>query len=206
VNAQTKRSWLAIGVVIVLVGIAFGINRATSSSGSNASSAQHKEQVALADLPDCPASTGAGKVGGGLPALTLPCLGNGPKVNLAKLRGPIVLNVWAGPCPPCKAEAPLVQQFYAAAKGKIGVLGVVDGAYPAETWDDALNASHGLGLHYPSVFDAHGKLIEQVHAGGIPITVFVGADGKVVHTKIGQLKDGELARLAKQYFEIDVNA
>jgi thiol-disulfide isomerase/thioredoxin len=207
VNKQTKRSWLAIGVVVVLIGVAFGINRVTSSGGSsNASSQQHQQQVALAALPDCPTTTGAGKVDGGLPSLTLPCLGNGPKVDLAKLRGPIVLNIWAGPCPPCKAEAPLVQQFYAAATGKVGVLGVVDGAYPAESWDDALNASHGLGLHYPSVFDAHGKLIEQVHAGGIPITVLVGADGKVAHTKIGQLKAGELAALVKQYLKVDVNA
>lgn len=203
-NKQTKRSWLAIGVVVVLIGVAFGVNRATAG-GNDASSRQHKQQVALANLPDCPATTGAAKVDGGLPSLTLPCLGNGPKVDLAKLRGPIVLNIWAGPCPPCKAEAPLVQRFYAAAAGEVGVLGVVDGAYPAETWDDALNASHGLGLHYPSVFDAHGKLVEQVRASGIPITLLVGADGTIVHTKIGQLKDGELAQLVKQYLMIDVN-
>ena len=203
-NAQNKRSWIAVGVVVVLIAAAFAVNRATEKKGDAASRAS-TSMIAKANLPDCPATTGTGKVDGGLPALTLPCLGDGPKVDLAKLRGPVVVNIWAGPCPPCKLEAPLIQQFNAAAAGKVGVLGVVDGAYP-DTPDDALDASRGLGLRYPSLFDEHGKLVEMVRASGIPMTLLVDAQGKVVFTQPGQLKAGQLAQLTKQYLGIDVGA
>jgi len=205
VNPQARRSWIAIGAIVVVIVAALIVNRATASKHDSGTLSASASQIALANLPDCPTTTGSGKVDGGLPALTLPCLGNGPKVHLASLRGPFVVNIWAGPCPPCKLEAPLIQQFYAAAKGKVGVLGVVDGAYPDDP-NDALNASHGLGLHYPSVFDAHGKLVEQVRSSGIPTTLFLDAGGKVVHTKVGQLKPGELGELVKQYLGIDVGA
>ena len=203
-NAQNKRSWIAVGVVVVLIAAAFAVNQVTGKKGDAASTAS-ASMIAKANLPACPAVTGAAKVDGGLPALTLPCLGDGPKVDLAKLRGPMVVNIWAGPCPPCKAEAPLIQQFNAAAVGRVGVLGVVDGAYP-DTPDDALDASRGLGLHYPSLFDEHGKLVELVRASGIPMTLLVDAQGKVVFTQPGQLKAGQLAQLTKQYLGIDVGA
>lgn len=205
-NTQTRRSWVAIGVVVVVVAAALIVNRATASKSNADAVSASPQQIALANLPDCPATTGGGKVAGGLPSITFPCLGHGPKVDLAKLRGPFVVNIWAGPCGPCQLEAPFIQRFYAAAKGEVGVLGVVDGAYPLEGPNDALNASHGLGVHYPSVYDAHGKLIEQVGSSGLPTTLLVDARGKVVHTKVGPLKSGELGQLVKQYLGIDVAA
>ncbi|MGH8888525.1 MAG: TlpA family protein disulfide reductase [Acidothermaceae bacterium] len=204
-NTQSKRSWTAIGAIVVVIVAALIVNRATGRHHDSNTVGASETQIALANLPECPTTTGSGKVDGGFPSLTLPCLGAGPKVDLAKLRGPFVVNIWAGPCPPCKLEAPLIQQFYAAAKGKVGVLGVVDGAYPDDP-NDALNASHGLGLHYPSLFDANGKLVEQVRSSGIPTTLFVDARGKIVHTKVGQLKAGELSQLVKQYLGIDASA
>jgi cytochrome c biogenesis protein CcmG, thiol:disulfide interchange protein DsbE len=203
VNAQRKKSWLAIGVIALVIAGALAVNLATRKKSDDTGSAASTRQIAQANLPDCPTTTGTSPVDGGLPSLTLPCLGNGPKVDLAKLRGPIVVNIWAGPCPPCQAEAPLIQQFYAAAAGKVAVLGVVDGAYPDDP-NDALNAARGLGLHYPSLFDAHGKLVESVRTSGIPTTLFVDAHGALVHTEIGQLKAGDLEKLAKQYLGVDV--
>jgi thiol-disulfide isomerase/thioredoxin len=201
VSPQAKRSWIAVAVVVVLLGVAFGVNRATEKHQAAASASP--SLIAKANLPDCPTPTGDGKVDKGLPALTLPCLGHGPKVDLAKLRGPLVVNIWAGPCSPCKVEAPLIQQFYAAAKGKVGVLGVVDGAYP-DTPDDALDASRGLGLHYPSVFDAKGQLVTWTRSAGIPVSLFIDADGKVAYANFGQLKKGDLERLSQKYLGVQV--
>ena len=208
--AQNKRSWIAIAVVIVLVGIAFAINRATQSNSSDDVGAvpSRQELIAKADLPDCPTTSATGSVDGagkqGLPDLTLPCLGNGPKVNLSKLRGPVVVNIWAGTCQPCRTEAPLLRDFAARAAGKVGVLGVVDGAYPGETWDDALDASRGLALHYPSLFDQKGKLVAWVRSAGIPVSLFVNSEGKVAYANIGQLKAGDLERLTKQYLDVEI--
>jgi thiol-disulfide isomerase/thioredoxin len=207
---QNKRSWVAVAVVIVLVGIAFAINRATTSTSSDdaGSVPSRQELIARANLPDCPTTSGTGNVDGsgkqGLPDLTLPCLGNGPKVNLSKLRGPVVVNLWAGTCPPCRAEAPLLRDFAAKAAGKVSVLGVVDGAYPGETWDDALDASRGLALHYPSLFDQKGKLVTWVRSAGIPVSLFVDSAGLVAYANIGELKAGDLERLSKQYLDVEI--
>jgi thiol-disulfide isomerase/thioredoxin len=212
VVAQSKRSWIAIAVVIVLVGIAFAINRATKSSTSDDVGAipSRQELIVKANLPDCPTTSATASVdravSQGLPDLTLPCLGNGPKVNLSKLRGPAVVNIWAGTCQPCRTEAPLLRDFAARAAGKVSVLGVVDGAYPGETWDDALDASRGLALHYPSLFDAKGKLVTWVRSAGIPVSLFVNSEGLVAHANIGQLKPGDLERFTKQYLDVEIPA
>lgn len=197
------RTWATIGVVIVAIGAAFAVNRLTTSHATQTSSVT-ATLIAQADLPECPSASGSGKAQGGLPSITLPCLGNGPKVDLAKLRGPLVVNIWAARCPPCVVEAPMIEKFNKAASGKVSVLGVVDGAYP-DTRNDALDASGKLGLRYPSVFDEHGKLVADVRTSGIPTTLFVRPDGTVAYMKVGQLSDGELPQLTKQYLGIEVN-
>ena len=202
-SRQNKRAWIAIAVVVALLVLAVAVNRATTKHGTAAVTAS-ASSIAKAGLPDCPTATGDGEVHDGLPPLTLPCLGNGPKVDLSRLRGPLVVNIWAGPCAPCQTEAPLIQEFYAAAAGKVGVLGVVDGAYPDDP-DDALDAAHGLGLHYPSLFDQHGKLATLVRTTGIPTTLFVRSDGTLAYTKIGQLQKGELSEKTRQYLGVEVD-
>src|SRR5665213_761717 len=150
-----RRAWLTAAGVGVLLVVALLVNRATAKHAT--SSPVHASLVAAAGLADCPTTTGTSAVKNGLPSLTFPCLAQGPKVTLAKLRGPALLNIWAGPCEDCKIEAPLLRSFAVAARGRVAVLGVVDGAYNgSETWDDALDAAHGLTLGYPSVWAAKG--------------------------------------------------
>jgi cytochrome c biogenesis protein CcmG, thiol:disulfide interchange protein DsbE len=205
VTGTKRRAWLTGAGVVVLVVVALVINRATAKKSG--STPLRASLIAAANLPDCPKAAGSGSVAHGLPSMTFPCLGNGPKVDLAKLRGPLVVNIWAGPCVECKAEAPQLRSFAAAAQaqGKVTVLGVVDGAYDGtETWDDALDASHGLGLRYPSVWDANGSFVQWTHAPGIPVSLFIGADGAVAHVKIGVVAAGELQQLTQQYLGVQV--
>jgi thiol-disulfide isomerase/thioredoxin len=207
VSPHTRKSWVAIVVVLVAVGLAFAVNRLTAaSSDDGGDSAQRAALIARAGLPDCPTTTGTSDVAGGLPSLTFPCLANGPKVALAKLRGPVLVNIWAGTCPPCRAEAPVLARFARAADGKVGVLGVVDGAYTGETWNDALDASRGLALGYPSVFDADGALVDWVRSGGIPVTLFVDGRGVVVHRVVGPVTPETLSQASAQYFGVDLPA
>jgi len=185
--------------------VALLINRATAKHAN--AGPLRASLVAAAKLPDCPVAAGVGQVSDGLPSFTFPCLGTGPKVDLAKLRGPLLLNVWAGPCTECRVEAPQLRAFAAAAAGKVAVLGVVDGAYNGtETWDDALDASRGLGIAYPSVWDASGKFVNFLRVPGIPVSLFVKPDGTVAHVKLGVVQPGELQQLTKQYLGITVPA
>jgi cytochrome c biogenesis protein CcmG/thiol:disulfide interchange protein DsbE len=200
----SRRAWIAVAVVVALIAAAVAVNRFGTTKPGAGATPNRAKLVAAAALPDCPAAT-APKASGGLPAITLPCLGNGPKVDLAKLRGPLLLNVWAGTCPPCRAEAPALAAFAAKTKGRITVLGVVDGAYEGETWDDALDASRGLALHYPSVFDSHGNVPDALRTAGIPLSVLVDAGGHIVFRHAGQMSAADLAAAANQYFGISVS-
>jgi thiol-disulfide isomerase/thioredoxin len=166
--------------------------------------AQTEQLIAAADLASCPTSSDAPKVSGGLPNLTLPCLGNGPAVRLSGLRGkPLLINVWAGPCPPCQREAPKIQEVYAKAAGRLEVLGIVYGPYP-DTVDDALDASRGLGLHYPSVFDSDGRIRDSIRSAGIPFTIFVTPDGKIAYIQRGEILGGELPGMVERYLGVQL--
>jgi cytochrome c biogenesis protein CcmG/thiol:disulfide interchange protein DsbE len=196
------RALLTAAAIAVLIVVALVINRTTTKHA--AASPLRASLIAQAQLPDCPTTTGAGAVTNGLPSLTLPCLANGPKVELAKLRGPLVVNIWAGTCTECRVEAPQYAAFAAAARGKVAVLGVVDGDYPAETWDDALDASRGLHLGFPSVWDAHGSLVQAVRSIGIPVSLFIAPDGTIAGRHLGIVSPGELPTFVKRYLNVDV--
>ena len=73
----------------------------------------------------------------GLPDLELPCLEDGPAVNLADLRGtPTVLNVWAAWCTNCDREMPLF----------------------ADAMDRAGDRVRFFGVHYKATRDAGPRL------------------------------------------------
>ena len=201
-SIKARAGLTALGVAVLVVA-ALLVNRATAKH--NDSTPLRASLIAAAHLPDCPLAAGTGAVTDGLPGYTFPCLGNGPQVDLAKLRGPLLINIWAGPCTECKVEAPELRSFATAAQGKVAVLGIVDGAYNgSETWDDALDASRGLGLAYPSVWDANGKFVQYLRVPGIPVSIFINASGAIAHAKIGVLAPGELAQLSAQYLGVTV--
>ena len=56
--------------------------------------------------------------------MTLPCLGGGPAVDLAALRGPLVVNLWDSYCGPCREEMPVLQEFHDQYGDRVGVLGI----------------------------------------------------------------------------------
>ena len=65
-----------------------------------------------AGIADCPRSdSDVAAVPSGLPDVVLPCLGGGREVRLAGLRGkPMMINVWAQWCGPCREEAPYLAE------------------------------------------------------------------------------------------------
>ena len=128
----------------------------------------------------------------GLPPLTLPCLGPGPDVALDRLTGrPTVVNLWATWCGPCREEMPLLQEAYARNGKEVRFLGV-------DTQDDPEAARwflDDLDVGYPHVVDADGELLRELGVRGLPVTLALDADGRVVDRVVGQLSESELQRL-----------
>lgn len=143
--------------------------------------------VAAADLVDCPATDpDVDARDDGLPDLTLPCLGEGPAVRLAGLRGePTVLNLWASWCTPCRDEMPLLADL--AATGKVRVVGIAVQDDPGPS----LSLLTDVDAHYASAQDYSGSTKAALRWVGLPMTIFVDADGVVTRVERGQITSAE---------------
>ncbi|MGW4060332.1 TlpA family protein disulfide reductase [Amycolatopsis sp. NPDC004747] len=125
--------------------------------GGGETAAKPSEDLAparsAAALQPCPAPGPAQPVKQ-LEGVTVDCLGDGVRVDLGKaLAGaPVLVNVWASWCQPCRTELPVLQE-YAKRPGAVRVLGVQVQS-PAK---DGLDLLAKLGVHLPSVFDGDGQ-------------------------------------------------
>jgi thiol-disulfide isomerase/thioredoxin len=130
------------------------------------------EARAKAGLPDC--DTGDDGPAD-LRGITVECLGDGKPVDVARaLRAPVLVNMWATWCEPCRAELPVLAQ-YAQEPGavKVVVLGVE--SRPA----DALELLTALNVKLPALLDEDGVAKKKLHPAALPASYLVGADGSV---------------------------
>jgi len=152
---------------------------------------------AAADLAPCPAGLGAE-----LPDLVLPCLGGGPDVALrsAPPGRPTLVNVWATWCAPCVDEVPELVDLHARAGNRLAVVGVLT----EDPAGNGLEFARQLGVRYPSVVDEQGELKRAV-SPAVPVTLFLDAQGRVVHTKRGPFADrAEVDGLIRQHLDVEL--
>jgi thiol-disulfide isomerase/thioredoxin len=118
--------------------------------------------------------------------------------RLAQLRGyPVIVNVWASWCGPCRFEFPILQKLSARYGKRVAFLGV-------NSEDSDAAAATFLGedpVPYPSYTDPDKKLAESigVHVG-FPGTAFYDKTGKLLYLKQGPYsKDSELEADVRRY-------
>lgn len=179
---------LALVVVVVLTACSPGGGAGytpptappTSEPSINLPEAKQAAQIA-----SCPVSGDEPAVAGGLPDLTLPCLGGGRTVRLAGLRGrPMLISVWAQWCPPCRAEAPHLSEVADLAGNKMVVLGVdYDDPQPGY----AIEFAQLAGWHFPQLADKDRSLSKTLPFSGPPQMFLVDAHGKIVYHQSGQI-------------------
>ncbi len=126
-----------------------------------------------------PPSAGAGEVpvGAALPATRIRGL-NGPDRRLTDLAGrPLIINVWASWCGPCRAESASLERLAWLDGGQhFAVIGIStdDDVAQAKAW---LRHSNATISHY---IDQGLELEHLLGASRLPLTVLVGADGRVL--------------------------
>ena len=143
-----------------------------------------------AGIADCPPGSDAAPVAGGLPDLTLGCLGGGESVRLASLRGPLVVNLWAQWCEPCRSESTYLAAF-AAAQKKVAVLGI---DYSDPQTGLAIEFARETGMTYAHLEDQENTLKGPLGVTGIPYTFLIDAQGKIVARHPGQFISEENVR------------
>lgn len=165
---------------------------------------QLRQLKAAAGIEACPPSNlRARPTAGGLPNVTLPCLGGGRDVDLAGLRGtPVVLNFWSQTCGPCRMESPILQRVHQAARSRVRLLGV-DWQDPRPAY--AIGFAHELGLTYPQLADPEAATRAPLRITALPVTFFIDAAGRIVHTEYGPVQSvAQLRAQIKQHFGVSV--
>lgn len=113
---------------------------------------------------------------------------DGTPFEWAEMRGrPVLINLWATWCGPCRAEIPELQQLYEAHQAEgFAVLGVsVDDPSVVETIPGFLAE---YGVTYPNVHDAEENVADMFDAYALPTSALIDRSGKVVWAKIGIIR------------------
>ena len=125
-----------------------------------------------------------------LPVAALTTLAGEP-ANLAALAAgkPMVVNLWATWCPPCRREMPVLA---AAQKQEAGVSFVF--VNQGESGTTAQRYFTSAGLDVANVLlDPGSSVAREVGSRGLPTTLFYDASGRLVDTHLGELSAASLA-------------
>lgn len=125
-----------------------------------------------------------------IPALSLEDL-DGHSVDLSDLADggmPVVVNLWATWCPPCRREMPLLQELEAQGEVRVVVVNQGEELLPVVRYLDeqSLHFTHALR-------DPSQTLMTTVEAPGLPTTILFDADGTTRDIHVGELTRAHLA-------------
>lgn len=116
-------------------------------------------------------------------------MADGRTLARADLAGqPLVLNLWASWCPPCRREMPMLVDAARNARGAV-ILLVNQGEAPATV--RTFLAAQRLDSA-PVALDAQQRLADFAAAKAFPTTLFVGRDGAIRHTHVGEISRVQL--------------
>lgn len=147
---------------------------AASTATSPTESKTFATQPATSDAPAPKASAER------LPAISLADLDGGAAVDLAKLRGPAVINLFATWCGPCRAELPVFARAHKSLGDQVTFIGI-DFADPDQRGARAL--AKKTGITYQLLADPDATLKKDLKVIGLPQTMFVDAQGTIVATE-----------------------
>ena len=105
--------------------------------------------------------------------------------NLSDYQGKVVVvNFWASWCPPCREEAPILEQTWRKYQDDNVVFIGVD------IWDteqDAQAYIDEFGITFPNLIDKRGSIAVEYGVTGIPETFFITPDGMINRKVIGAI-------------------
>jgi thiol-disulfide isomerase/thioredoxin len=106
---------------------------------------------------------------------------------------PVVLNFWAGQCPPCRAEMPDFQRVYDRHAGEFLLIGVDIGPFIGlGTRESAIDLLEELGISYPTAYAVDARAVRDNDVLGMPTTIFYDGLGTEVGRHTGLLTEEAL--------------
>lgn len=112
---------------------------------------------------------------------------------------PVVLNFWAGLCPPCRVEMPDLQAVNDAYQGEILLFGLDVGPFTGlGSNEDGRKLLKELAVTYPAGTTADPNVVREYGILGMPTTYFITPDGRIQDTWTGLLTEEKLTELVEQ--------
>lgn len=139
-----------------------------------------------------PSEGGPGDLGGIAPEVVLHAFDGGRWIlsdHLASDGRPVVLNLWASWCIPCRDEIPELSAF-AAANPSVAVVGVAVN----DTEDEARALADELEPTYLVGMDGTGRLRDRYPSPGMPFTVLIDAQGVIRWSYAGGVTANQLSQ------------
>jgi cytochrome c biogenesis protein CcmG/thiol:disulfide interchange protein DsbE len=193
---RRRLPWI-IGAIALVVVLVVGLRSAPRDKGGDVKSAApsaSEVKKAFAGSPAPLARIHAQNdriIGGGQKALSR---------TLGGLRGyPVVVNLWASWCVPCRSEFPIFQRTSVSLGRQVGFLGVLiqDKRPSAERF------LQEFPITYPSIDDAKRNIISELKAVGVPSTAFYDRRGKLAFLHQGTYRtEQDLHRDIQRYLGV----
>ena len=112
---------------------------------------------------------------------------------------PVVVNFWAALCAPCRLEMPEFQRVHDARADEVTILGVDIGPqWRLGTREEGEALLAELGITYPAGTTSDPEVNTKFGVLGMPTTVFIHADGRVLRTWTGALNEAKMNEIVDE--------
>lgn len=106
---------------------------------------------------------------------------------------PVILNFWAGNCPPCRAEMPDFQRVHELHGDRVLVFGLDVGPFTGlGSNQEGLRLLKQLGITYAAGTTSDANVVRAHRIAGMPTTVIFTADGRVYNKRTGLMTFGQI--------------
>ncbi len=128
---------------------------------------------------------------------------DGKSYTLSSLRGKVVMvNFWATWCPPCREEIPSMETLYQALHKKGFIVLAIN---QWEAPDHVFSYMGQLEVYpsFPILFDRDSHVSEAFEVKGLPTTLIIDKQGRVVYRAIGgrNFNHPEVRKLIQQLID-----
>ncbi|MBI2872140.1 MAG: TlpA family protein disulfide reductase [Chloroflexi bacterium] len=118
--------------------------------------------------------------------------------SLLRKGKPVVLNMWAGECAPCRREMPDLQAVYDSYKGRFILFGLDVGPFTGlGSREEGKALLQELEITFPAGTTYDAEVVRDYEILGMPTTFFIKPNGEIVRKWTGLMDKGKFTELVE---------